>query len=121
LRDIDSWLRDNVDPLINSRIFRDSGLLLIVFDEACEDGPGADWVFDPTVPAKRGGGRVPPVIISARTPPGTRSSEVYHHEAILRLSLRVLGIEQLPGLAAGTPDMDRFFPRVEKRSAESLR
>jgi len=111
LRDIDSWLRDNIDPLIKSRIFREGGLLLIVFDEACEDGPDADWVFDPTTPAIRGGGRVAALVVSSRTPPGTRSNEVYHHEAILRLSLRVLGIEQLPGLAASSPDMDRFFPK----------
>jgi len=120
LRHIDILLRDNIDPLVRSHVFRESGLLLIVFDEACEDGPDADWVFDPTMPAKRGGGRVAALIISSRTPPGTKSNEVYHHEAILRLSLRVLGIEQLPGLAAASPDMDRFFPKAEKRSAESL-
>jgi hypothetical protein len=117
LRNIDSWLRDNIDPLIHSRVFRESGLLLIVFDEACEDGPDADWAFDPTKPAIRGGGRVAALVVSSRTPPGTTSNETYHHEAVLRLSLRVLGIEELPGLAATSPDMDRFFP---KRSEASL-
>lgn len=111
LRNIDVWLKDNVGPLVRSAVFRQSGLLLIVFDEACENGPDADWRFDPTTPALKGGGRVPAVVVSSRTPPGTTSAMLYHHEAVLRLALRALGIEQLPGSSATSADMDAFFPK----------
>jgi phosphatidylinositol-3-phosphatase len=110
LRNIDTWLRKNMNPLVESATFQRGGLLIIVFDEACEYGPHADWRFDPNKPQIKGGGQVAAVIVSSRTPPGTKSDKVYHHESVLRLSLRALGVEHLPGLAVSSPDMDDFFP-----------
>lgn len=109
LRNIDTWLKDNMNPVIESATFQRSGLLIIVFDEACEYGPTADWRLDPKKPELKGGGKVAAVIVSSRTKPGTTSDQLYHHESVLRLSLRALGVEQLPGLAATTPDMNVFF------------
>ena len=109
LQNIDSWLRDKMNPLIESATFQRSGLLMIVFDEACERGPKADWTYDPKKPEIKGGGHIAAVIVSARTPRGTTSDDLYHHESVLRLSLRALGIEHLPGLAASSPDMSKFF------------
>jgi hypothetical protein len=96
-------------PLIGSATFQRSGLLIIVFDEACERGSKADWSDDPKKPQTKGGGHVAAVLVSSRTPFGSHSNELYHHESLLRLSLRSLGIEQLPGLAADSPDMNDFF------------
>jgi hypothetical protein len=110
LHNADNWLRENINPLIESPTFQRSGLLIIVFDEACERGPKADWAFDPKRPEVKGGGHIAAVIISSRTPPGTTSDQLYHHESVLRLSLRALGVEQLPGLATSSADMDTFFP-----------
>lgn len=109
LQNIDGWLNTNIEPLIQSDSFKRSGLLVIVFDEACEAGPKADWRFDPQHPGIKGGGHIPALIISSRTPAGTTRDGLYHHESILRLSLRALGVEQFPGLAKEAPDMDGFF------------
>ena len=114
LQGIDSWLKTNMEPLIKSETFKRSGLLVIVFDEACEAGPKADWRFDPSRPGAKGGGHIPALIISSRTPAGTTRDGLYHHESILRLSLRALGVEQFPGRAKTAPDMDGFFSAPAK-------
>ena len=109
LRQADTWLYHNIAPLIASEMFQRGGLLVIVFDEACEDGPKADSTFDPTQPGLRGGGHVAAVVVRSLTPAGTRTDQLLHHESVLRLSLRALGIDQTPGYAAGAPDMNAFF------------
>jgi hypothetical protein len=57
----------------------------------------------------KGGGRIPVLIVSSRTPAGTTRDELYHHESVLRFSLRALGVEQLPSAAKRAPDMNGFF------------
>jgi phosphatidylinositol-3-phosphatase len=109
LQSLDTWLKTNMDPLIKSETFKRTGLLVIVFDEACEEGPKADWRFDPNRHDLKGGGHIPALIISSRTPAGTTRDGLYHHESVLRLSLRALGVEQFPGRAREAPDMDGFF------------
>jgi hypothetical protein len=109
LQGIDTWLKANVEPLIESATFKRGGLLVILFDEGCERGPKADLRYDPKRLDLKGGGRIPALIVSSRTPAGTTRDELYHHESVLRLSLRALGIEQLPGLAGSAPDMNGFF------------
>jgi hypothetical protein len=109
LQGLDTWLKANMEPLIASPTFKRGGLLMIVFDEGCETGPKADSRLDPKRPDLRGGGHVPAVIISSRTPAGATSDELFHHESILRLSLKALGVEQFPGLAGTARDMDGFF------------
>jgi phosphatidylinositol-3-phosphatase len=111
LHEIDGWLKDKMDPLIRSDAFVRGGLLVIVFDEACEGGPHADWRYDGDHPTVKGGGRVPAIIISSQIPPGTTSDVVYHHQSVLRLSLRALGVETAPGLASMAPDMSEFFSK----------
>ena len=103
------WLKDNMEPLIESATFNRGGLLVIVFDEGCETGSKADSRYDPKRRDLKGGGHIPALIISSRTPAATMRNELYHHESVLRLSLRALGVDQLPGLAGKAPDMDGFF------------
>lgn len=109
LQGIDTWLKANMEPLIESATFKRGGLLVIVFDEGCETGPKADSRYDPKRPDLKGGGHIPVLIISSRTSAGTTGDELYHHESVLRLSLRALGVEQFPGLARSAPDMNGFF------------
>jgi acid phosphatase len=111
LQGADTWLKSNMEPLIESPTFKRNGLLVIVFDEGCEAGPKADSRYDPKRSDLKGGGHVAAVIISSRTPAGTTRDELFHHESVLRLSLRALGIEQLPGLAGQAPDMNGFFSK----------
>jgi len=114
LQTIDAWLKTNLDPLIKSDTFKRGGLLVIIFDEGCEQGPKADSRYDPNRPSIKGGGHVPALIISSRTPAGITRDVLYHHESVLRLSLRALGVEQFPGRAKDAPDMDGFFSATTK-------
>ena len=104
LKQADDWLRDTVGPLVQSTIFKEKGLLVIVFDEACNedesDGSG-----------HQGGGRVPMVLVSSRVKPGYRSVALYHHENTLRLMLEALGLASTnwPGAAKDASSMAEFF------------
>jgi len=109
LQGIDSWLKANMEPLIDSTTFKRSGLLVIVFDEGCETGSKADSRLDPKRRDLKGGGHIPALIISSLTPAGTMRDELYHHQSVLRLSLKALGVEQFPGLGRTAPDMNGFF------------
>lgn len=109
LQQIDQWLNRNMRPLVEDADFKRSGLLIIVFDEACGRGPQTDNRLDPKQPHLRGGGHIPVLIISSKTKPGTTSDQLLHHESILRLCLRALGIQQFPGAAATAPDVSEFF------------
>jgi phosphatidylinositol-3-phosphatase len=108
LKRIDQWLNNNIRPLVDSTDFQSSGLLIIVFDEACNRGSKADNRFNPQQPSVRGGGHVPALIVSSKTRPGTTSDQLLHHESMLRLCLRALGIQQYPGAAANAPDVSEF-------------
>ena len=93
----DKWLRTNIDPLINSPVFQNDGLLVIVFDEA--------ELTDTT----NGGGQVAAILISAKGKPAFKSTTFYQHESTLRLTLEALGVNTWPGKAANAPSMAEFF------------
>jgi phosphatidylinositol-3-phosphatase len=93
----DTWLHNNIDPLINSPQFQKDGLLIIVFDEANN--------LDLT----SGGGHVAAVIISPFAKHGYKSIAFYQHQSVLRLMLEGLGVTKLPGDAASAPPMWEFF------------
>ena len=105
LQQIDHWLSGNIRPLISAPDFQRSGLLIILFDEACDQ----DKRLDPSQPSLRGGGHIPALIISSKTAPGTTSKQLFHHQSALRLSLQALGIQKFPGAAANAADMGEFF------------
>ena len=57
-----------------------------------------------------GGGHIAGVLVGAHLPEtGCVSDTIFHHESILRLSLRALGVEEFPGAAATAPDLGEFF------------
>jgi len=93
----DSWLKANIDPLIQSPQFQKDGLLIIVFDEA--------YTLDFT----SGGGHVAAVIVSPLAKRGYKSIAFYQHQSVLRLTLEGLGVTKLPGDAASAPPMWEFF------------
>ncbi len=92
----DQWLRNNIDPVIKSAVFQDS-MIVIVFDEG-----------DLTDIANFGG-HVPAIIVSPKSKAGYQSATLYQHQSVLRLSLKALGVTDLPGDAATAPDMGEFF------------
>ena len=104
LKQTDDWLKNIFSPLLASKVFEDSGLLVITYDEASgddeSDGAG-HW----------GGGRVPTLLISSKVKPAYRSITHYHHESTLRLTLEALGLDEnhWPGGAKNAPSMAEFF------------
>jgi acid phosphatase len=97
LQTADSWLQQNLAPLIASTTFQKDGLLIIVFDES-----------DAT-DVTNGGGHVAALIISPKAKKGYQSTTLFQHQSVLRLILRGLGVTSYPGAAASAPDMGEFF------------
>ncbi len=93
----DTWLKTNIDPLINSPQFQKDGLLVILFDEAN------------TLDLTAGGGHVLAVVVSPLSKRGYKSIAFYQHQSVLRLTLEGLGVTKLPGDAATAPVMWEFF------------
>ncbi len=93
----DTWLKNNIDPLIKSSLFQGGGLLIIVFDESANDNTN-------------GGGRVAWVAITGQhSKTGYQSSVVYQHQSTLRLMLEGLGVTSYPGMASTASNMSEFF------------
>jgi acid phosphatase len=97
LAQADAWLQANIDPLIQSSSFQNSGLLIITFDE----GSQAD--------IEHGGGQVATLVISSNAKKGFQSQTLYQHQSVLRLILASSGISTFPGMSAAAPDMTEFF------------
>jgi phosphatidylinositol-3-phosphatase len=97
LAQADSWLQQNIAPLLASSTFQKDGLLVIVFDES--------ELSD----LSHGGGHVAAVVISPRAKKGFQSTTLFQHQSTLKLMLSSLGVGNFPGLAAAAPDMNEFF------------
>jgi acid phosphatase len=96
LEQADTWLQQNIEPLISSATFQ-AGLLIVVFDES--------YTSDLT----HGGGHVPCIIVSPLAIPGHRSTALYQHESSLQLMMEGMGLTDFPGAAANAPSMAEFF------------
>ncbi len=92
----DTWLQNNIAPLLASATFQQDGLLIIVFDEAGSDNT-------------HGGGRIAWIVVSPKAKTQYQSTTLYQHESTLRLTLEALGITQFPGASATAPAMPEFF------------
>jgi phospholipase C len=93
----DAWLKKNITPLISSSVFKDGGLLIIVFDESGNDNT-------------HGGGRVAWVAVSPEFSKAKyKSTKLYQHQNTLRLTMQGLGLSSFPGAAASASDMSEFF------------
>jgi uncharacterized protein YjdB len=92
----DTWLKNNIGPLLASASFQQDGLLIIVFDEAGSDNTN-------------GGGRIAWVVIGPKAKLHYQSTTLYQHQSTLRLMLEALGVTQFPSAAATAPAMAEFF------------
>lgn len=93
----DTWLQQNLGPLLSDAGFQQNGLLIVVFDE----GEMAD--------TQGGGGHIVMVMAGAGVKKGFQSNTRYEHAALLRLMLEALGSTNFPGAAADAPEMAEFF------------
>lgn len=96
LAQADSWVQSNIGPLIGSSAFGNS-VLIYIWDES--------EVSD----SANGGGHVPAMLIGPSVKQGYQSMTLYQHQSTLRLTMELLGINDLPGAAATAPDMGEFF------------
>ena len=92
----DAWLKNNIDPLINSPKFGNS-VLLITFDEA------ADTDFT------NGGGQVATILLGPHVKTVFHSTTLYQHQSLLRLILELLHVSDMPGASVIAPAMSEFF------------
>jgi len=97
LAQADSWLQQNIAPLIANANFQNSGLLIITFDES------------ETTDTAHGGGHVPTIIVSSLAKKNYVSQTLFQHESTLRLTLAASGVNTFPGAAASAPSMAEFF------------
>ena len=116
--DADGFLESVVPPILASKAYRDSGLLVITTDEAPSSGEYGDSSSCcgqpeyPDLPAVegrgRGGGAVGALLLSPLVPPGRTSSEPYNHFSLLRtiedaFKLKHLGYAGLPAVKPFSP------------------
>jgi len=92
----DTWLRSNIDPLINSPKFGNS-VLIITFDESLKSD------------LTDGGGQVMTVLVGPHVKQAFRSTTMYQHQSVLRLILDLLKVSDMPGASATANSMGEFF------------
>jgi len=92
----DTWLKNNIDPLIKSPALANS-VFIIVFDEAVDTD------------STNGGGHVAMVMVGTHVKAGFKSTTFYQHQSMLRLVLDLLRVADHPGNSAVAPTMQEFF------------
>jgi phosphatidylinositol-3-phosphatase len=92
----DTWLKNNIDPLINSPALANS-VFIILFDESVDTDTA------------NGGGHVAMVMAGTHLKAGFKSTTFYQHQSTLRLVLDLLRVPDHPGNSATAPTMGEFF------------
>jgi predicted nuclease of predicted toxin-antitoxin system len=92
----DTWLKNNIDPLINNPAFANS-VFIITFDEG-------DFTDLSNV-----GGQVATVLVGTHVKAGFKSTTMYQHQNTLRLVLDLLKVGDRPGASSVAGSMNEFF------------
>src|SRR2546422_655211 len=103
----DTWLGNNIAPLLASQTFQQDGLLIILFDEAGSDNTN-------------GGGRVAWGVGSSRGKRGYQSTTLYQPESNLRLILGALGLTPVPGAPGTAPRAGEGCWLIDERGKRYL-
>jgi phosphatidylinositol-3-phosphatase len=93
----DTWLKNNIGPLLASSVFQTDGMLIIVFDESVDTDTAG------------GGGHVPAVVVGRKVKVGYTSTANYQHQNTLRTVMTALGLTSFPGSAGNAKDMGEMF------------
>jgi acid phosphatase len=56
-----------------------------------------------------GGGQVMTVLVGPHVKSGFRSSTMFQHQSLLRTTLQLLNVNDMPGASAVAPSMGEFF------------
>ncbi len=97
LQQADTWLKNNIAPLLQNSAFQQDGILIITFDEASDSD------------RQHGGGHVATVVIGPKVIPGGRSSILHQHQSLLRTIGEAVGLSSFPGAAESSNDMGELF------------
>ena len=92
----DTWLKTNIDPLINNPALVNS-VFIITFDE----GEATDTT--------NVGGHVATVIVGAHVKAAFQGATFFQHESTLRLILDLQRVSDHPGKSATAAEMTEFF------------
>jgi hypothetical protein len=92
----DTWLKNNIDPLINSPALANS-VFIIVFDEALD------------IDFRNGGGQVPMVMVGSHVKSSFQATTFFQHQSTLRVIMDLLQVTDHPGNSANAPTMQEFF------------
>lgn len=97
LQTADKWLQSNIGPLLSNPSFQTSGLLIVLFDESADD-------------ITNGGGHVFAAMVGTHVRPGyVGSTTSYDHRSMLSLTMKALGVPNIPNGADAAPQMTEFF------------
>lgn len=96
LKAVDSFLQNQVGPLLNNSSVTANTVVIITFDES---------LTDPTM----GGGHIPVIIAGGPVKTSYQSSATYQFQSLLRFSLQSLGVTNYPGAAASAAPMTEFL------------
>jgi acid phosphatase len=92
----DTWLKNNIDPLIKAPALANS-VFIITFDEGLD------------IDLRNGGGQVAMVMVGSHVKPAFKSTTFFQHESTLRVILDLLQVTDHPGNSANVPQMQEFF------------
>lgn len=96
LKAVDSFLQNQMGPLLNNSSVMANTVVIITFDEAATD-------------ATMGGGHIPVIIAGGPVKTNYQSSATYQFQSLLRFSLQSLGVTNYPGAAASAAPMTEFL------------
>jgi phosphatidylinositol-3-phosphatase len=111
LASADTWLKEWVPKILASPAYKQSGLLIITFDEAELDDSSACCATPPSpnVPTP-GGGRIGAVVLSPSVKAASTNTTPYNHYALLCSIEDAFGLDHLG--FAGAPGLRCFGPDV---------
>jgi acid phosphatase len=93
----DGFLRDTVNTLMSSTSFQQSGVIVVVWDEANESD------------TSNGGGHIAMLLLGTRVKAGLQSGTFLQHPSVLRFTLQALGVNSFPGNASSATELGGFF------------
>jgi acid phosphatase len=109
LQQSDTWLKQNIEPLLADATFQQDGILIITFADSSRTDTA------------HGGGRVATLVIGPEAQLAYSSTTFYQHPSLLRTVLTALGATSFPGAAASAPSMSEFFTSTSTLNADAVK
>jgi hypothetical protein len=101
----DTWLSQNLPPILNSRAYKNGGIVFIIWDE----GEGARGAVGGTV-GGTGDGPIGLIVLSPDAKGGDYANTIhYTHSSLLRTLQEIFGVRPFLGDAANATDLSDLF------------